>query len=223
MVTTEQTSGTPAQTTDTPAPPAQQTPTSAVTDGSPKREYTQAELDQLFAERSVRAAQQATKKLLDALGVTSVDELPKLKDTITKAREIEQSNLSALERAEKAAEAEKKRADDAVNQLNTERANHRTSTIKSAILQAATAMKSPDAELVLLHAQSKHGETVNGLVGEDGTLDQKKLTTLLDTVKKEKPLLFTPPGGSGIPSNHTGHAPSTGDKPRIDLGALPKL
>lgn len=188
-----------------PATPAPQTSTSTATEGSPKRETTQAELDQQYAERATRAAAAATKKLLDKLGLTSEDEIDSLKSTIAKAREIETANLSAVERAEKLVEAEKKRADLLAQQLETTQTAHRAHIIDAA-LKAAVGVADP--ALLVLHLRTNHAEAVNALLSETGEIDDKKLAALLVTAKTEKPILFGAAQTPGIPSNARGTAPT---------------
>ncbi len=178
----------PAQ--NTTSTPAQQTPTSAVTEGSPKREYTQAELDQMFNERATRASQTTSKKLLDQLGLTSEAEIESLKATIEKGRKAESDELTAAQRAEKLVNDEKKRSDDLAQKLEASETARRNAEIRHAVINAATKLASPDPDLVLLHVRSAHAAELKDLLTEDGVPDQKKLDALMETVKKEKALLF---------------------------------
>lgn len=210
---TEQTSANSAQgTTETPAPNT--TSTSTAQEGTPKREYTQAELDRMMSERATRAAQQATKKLLETLGVTSEADLPTLKDTITKAREREQADMTAAERAQKEAESAKKQNETLQQQLAAERAARRAQTINGGIRDAVKS--APDADLVLMYLRQSHADEVEALLAEDADkLDAEKLKKLVDAAKKEKPILFNGAAGSpGSPSASGGRVMSG------DVGAM---
>lgn len=196
---TEQTSTTSAQAT--PETPAQNTTsTSTAQEGSPKREYTQAELDRIMSERATRAAQQATKKLLEQLGVASESDLPTLKDTITKAREREQADMTAAERAQKEVESAKKQTELLQQQLAAEKTARRTQMINAGIRDAVKT--APDADLVLMYLRQSHTDEVETLLAEGADkVDADKLKKLLDAAKKEKPILFSGAAGSpGSPS-----------------------
>jgi len=194
---------------NTPATPAPNTTsTSTAQEGSPKREYTQTELDQLFNERATRAAAAATSKVLKALGVDSEAQIPDLKSLIDKAREREAQDLSVTERAQKDIDAAKKRADLLEQQLATEKSARRAQAINSSIRDAVKA--APDADLVLMYLRQSHAEEVEALLADDADkVDADKLKKLVDAAKKEKPILFSSAvGNPGSPSASGGRVMS---------------
>jgi hypothetical protein len=65
-----------------------------------KRSFTQAELDALFAERAKYAANKAVTDLLAEFNVKDADEL---KTRLTKASELEQAQMTELQKAQKEA------------------------------------------------------------------------------------------------------------------------
>lgn len=75
-----------------------------------KKEYTQAELDTMFAERARSASSAATKALLDKFNVKTVEELD---GTLKKAKELEDAQLSEADKSKKEAESARKLADEA--------------------------------------------------------------------------------------------------------------
>jgi DNA-binding transcriptional MerR regulator len=213
-----------ATTTQAANPAPTPTLTSAATEGSPKREYTQAELDDLFRDRAKRAETSTLNRVLKLLGVNSEDELPTLKTTIDKAREIEQANLSASEKAEKAATAALTRAAELEQQLNAERLERRNDKIASALTRAASAMKANDAEDVLLYAKAKHGEALDALIDDSGAVNEKSLTALMDKIKAEKGHYFTPAiSVPGSRSNLEGHYRPQNQAVKIDMSRTSKL
>lgn len=194
------------------AQPALQTSTSTATEGQPQaRTFTQAELDQIITDRVKRASDSATKKLLDAIGVASVDELPTLKTTIEDARKRAQADMTESEKAKAELDRERKAKDDALTQLNTERAERRNDKIAVSLQSEAAKLKANDAETVLMYAREKHKAALDAVMAEDGVIDAKALTALLEKIKAEKPMYFTAPvTGAGSPSNsggrvHTGN------------------
>jgi Skp family chaperone for outer membrane proteins len=190
-----------ATTTQAANPAPTPTLTSAATEGSPKREYTQAELDDLFRDRAKRAETSTLNRVLKLLGVNSEDELPTLKTTIDKAREIEQANMSAAEKAEKAATAALTRASELEQQLNAERLERRNDRIETELRAALTAAKANNPKTVLSYILVNHRDAMQSLLTDDGKIDEKAMTALVETVKKEDATLFTPP--SSIPGSRS--------------------
>jgi hypothetical protein len=196
----------------TPEQPAH-TPTDAAKSGSPKREYTQAELDDLFQERVKRAETSTMNRVLKLLGVTSEADIPTLKTTIEKARDLEKSAMTDTQRLEKERDDAKREKEEATAQLTAERAERRNDRIASHLLAEASKLKATDAETVLLYARDKHKAELDAIMGEDGTLDEGKTKKLLETIKTAKPVYFQAViQGAGVPSNAGGRA-------ALDLGA----
>lgn len=169
------------------------TPTSAVIEGTPKREYTQAELDDMFSDRAKRAETATINRLLKLLGVSSEAELPTLKTTIEKARDLEKSAMTDTQRLESERDQVKREKDEALAQLNAERAERRNDRIHAALTRAATVLKANDTDDVLRYARDKHGEALNALMDANGVIDEKNLNTLLEKIKDDKPHYFTTP------------------------------
>lgn len=196
------------------------TQTGAANPGSTEAKFTQADLDRLLNERIERSEKRDTKikaDLLKQLGLAEDADFNTLKSTIDKARDIEQANLSAAEKAEKAAEAALKRASDLEAQLNAERSERRNDRISSYLLSKAGEMKATDTETVLLYARDKHKAELDALMGEDGTLDETKAKKLLETIKAAKPVYFQAIlQGAGSPSN-AGGRPNTAQGQQLQI------
>lgn len=183
------------------------TPTDAAKSGSPKREYTQDELNEMFADRAKQAEKSTVARMLKLLGVTSEADIPTLKTTIEKARDLEKSAMTDQQRLEKERDDAKREKEEATAQLNAERAERRNDRIASHLLAEAGKMKATDAETVLLYARDKHKAELDAIMSEDGTLDEGKTKKLLEAIKTAKPVYFQAViQGAGVPSNAGGRA-----------------
>lgn len=74
------------------------------------KKFSQADVDRIVGERAQRAADAATSKFLETLGVKDADEL---KSRLTKFAELEKNQLSEKERLEKELADEKAKREDA--------------------------------------------------------------------------------------------------------------
>lgn len=193
------------QATNTASSPTQ---TGAANPGSTEAKFTQADIDRILNEKLEKAPQKEARikaELLKQLGLAEDADFEAVKSTITKARDIELANLSAVEKAEKLLADEKKRADDALAQLSAERAERRNDRIAQAIAAKAASMKANDTEDVLLYAREKHKDELAAVIDDSGAIDDKKLTALLEKVKAAKGHYFTPPVSvPGSRSNNEG-------------------
>ena len=203
---TEQPSGTPAQNTDTPA--STPTQTGAANPGSTEAKFTQADVDRILNEKLEKApAREARIKadLLKQLGLAEDADFNLLKSTIEDARKRKEADMTESEKAKAELDRERKAKDDALTQLQAERAERRNDRIAATLLSEAAKMKAADAETVLMYARDKHRAALDAIMGEDGTLDEKKVKTLLETIKSEKALYFQAViAGAGSPSNSGG-------------------
>lgn len=196
--------------TDTPAAQsALQTPTEAVNSGSSQSAtVSQEHISKLVGDARKEGKAAAVADLLKTLGVASPDDLKAL---IEDARKRKESELSESEKAKAELDREKKAKDDALTQLAAERAERRNDRIATRVQEAATKLKANDVETVLMYARQKHAAALSAVMGEDGTIDDKKVNTLLETVKAEKPVYFTPPlTVPGSQSNAGGRVALTG-------------
>lgn len=109
--------------------------------------YTQAELDRMFGDRATRAGEAATKKLLEDLGLKDPAEL---KARLQAAKEAEDAQGTALDKATKAEAREKARADQAETDRKTALARADEKLLRAAVVTEATAQGVDDAELKTL-------------------------------------------------------------------------
>lgn len=190
---------------------AQQTSTDTASSGQSQsaKTFTQAELDHHAGERAKRAAEAAVKKILGKLGVASEDEIDPLKTTIEDARKRKEADMTEAQKAlAERDQLAKQKADleARVVAIELERRNER---IDAALKAEAAKLKSPDVDTVLMFARAEHKATLDTLLSEDGVIDTKALSTLLETIKTQKPHYFAAlPLGAGSPSNAGGRTVS---------------
>jgi hypothetical protein len=200
--------------------------TSAGTTGTTDEAAKQAELNRQFAERAKRGEETATKKLWEAIGVSTQDEW----DSFVKAKkETEDANKSALEKAADEATRAKARADklEADSKTLLEAAQRRITDgeIKLIATQPVTdkdgkvtraAFRADALDLVLLAVDRKE------IKDEDGKV--VGIEKALEALAKEKPFLLanqqnqsqtqsaakgTPPPAKSAPQNQNQTAPPT--------------
>ncbi len=132
-----------------------------------KKEYTQAELDAMFAERAKSASSAATKALLDKFNVKTVEELDA---ALKKAKDLEDAQLSEADKAKKDAETARKEADAAKSngEAAIARANERL--MQADIKAQASALKFRKEALddVWLLVRSDEKLLAKLTVGDDG-------------------------------------------------------
>lgn len=160
--------------------------------GGDEKKFTQADVDRILNERLPRAEEAANKKLFEQYGVKDAAEL---KAKIDKAAELEQAQMTELQKAQKAAkdaqdllEAEKKKATDA-------EAKAQETAMRSEVLLAAATFNDP-ADAWQYVDRSKI------TVEADGKF--KGVKEAVEAVAKAKPYLLKPQGtGHGTPRQST--------------------
>ncbi|CAG1770526.1 hypothetical protein BAC2_01109 [uncultured bacterium] len=162
-----------------------------------KKEYTQEQLDAMFAERAKSAGSAATKALLDKFGAKTVDDLDA---ALKKAKELEEAQLSEADKAKKAAEQARKEADEAKSngEAAIARANERL--MQAEIKAQATAQKfrkeAIDDVWLLVKSDAKMLEKLK--VKEDGSVDGAE-AIVKDVAKARAHWLDSGSGGKGTP------------------------
>lgn len=191
----------------------QETPTPAVETG--ERTFTQAEVDRIVGERAKRAEDAAVKRILEAVGVDSLDAL---KSTVGAVRQQQQTEMSEAERmqtqldelARKAAEAEQRAVEAEQRRL----ADKRQSAVRAALRDAE------HPEDVLLWINAHASERYAAVLGEAEAVDEKAVGELIAHVRDQRPNFFRA-AGPGSPST------SGGKNPRVNpdeiMSRLPRL
>lgn len=205
METTEQTSAlTGAQNTATQASQsAHQPATDGATSGSSNgATLTQDEVNKLVGKARTEGKATAVNDLLKTLGVASSDDLKAL---IEDARKRAQADMTEAQKLQAERDRIAKEKDDLSAQLQAERDGRRNDKIASALISAASKLKANDTDDVLRYARDKHSDALSTLMDDNGAIDDKKVSALLDKIKGEKAHYFVPAiTGAGSPSNSGG-------------------
>lgn len=159
---------------------------------------THKELGRIAAKEAKTAKASAEKAILEALGLSTVDEIKAIVEAKRKADEsakseteklleaLAQKDKELLETKQKAEQAEKRRL-EAI----------RDSAIRNALNDAH------DTDTALLAFQTKNGAAIEALLDENGVVDAKELEKLVSTFRNGNAYLFKGTG-KGSPSNNDG-------------------
>lgn len=98
------------------------------------KKFSQADVDRIVGERAQRAADAATSKMLETLGVKDADEL---KTKLSKFAELEKNQLSEKERLEKELADEKTKREDAEKKRDEMKARANEKLIRAAFVAEA--------------------------------------------------------------------------------------
>ncbi len=179
------------------------TPNPAATNGDGsdkgKRSFTQDELDTLFAKRADQASQSAVANLLKELGVEKADDI---KAALKKAKDLELSQLSDLEKAQKEAADSKAKLEVAEREKAEITAAAAEKLLRAAVLAEAQKQhfyKPDDAWLYIDRAaiKVKEDDTYEGLYKAVAAVlkDREYLADKTPT----SPRLGTPRAGERVP------------------------
>lgn len=147
-----------------------------------------------FTERLARAGRTAVTDFLKEVGFEKPDDF---KAFITTARQREQSELSEAERLKQALEAEKQKSAQATEAAQKAEAKRLEMLVDSAIRTAAVSANAKNPDDVLLWARS---QDLSDVLDEDGKVNAKSVSKIIDTLKKERAHWFGN-GGSGTPGS----------------------
>jgi hypothetical protein len=165
--------------------------------------FTQKQLNAVAA-RTKRETKAATEKaLFEALGVTNATEL---KAKLDKAAELEQANLTELERAQQAKELAEQNNASLQAEIESLKAQQKADTQRRFMLKVISDAGAKNADDLFVLLTAKDAEKVNSLF-EAGTPDEAALKAFVSEVQKSHPLYFAPAGG-GSPSNKGGTPPT---------------
>jgi len=126
-----------------------------------KKTFTQKELDALFAQRGKQGASQREKELLEALGVTTLDEA---KSRLAAAKTLEDNQKSELQKAQDLAAAEKARADKAEADRQAAEARALETALRSALSAEALKQGIDEGELTSVWREFRDSEALRGKV-----------------------------------------------------------
>lgn len=201
----------PAEPQTTVTPPAQQT-------GDETR-FTQADVDKIVGERARRAAEAAVAKLVTDMGYDSVDTLKK--DSV-EARKRRESEMSEVEKAQQEAEAARKERDALKLQVEQERQQRRIDRRDNAIEAAAQRARADAPRDVLLWAKEYARDLLDGMVADDGSVDEKAVEKIIAQCREARKGWFTGQA-PGSPSNADGRVPQPDVNKMLDGVKRPRL
>lgn len=202
----------PTTTNTTPAPQA--TPQPATPQGQAGGETPAPDLITMspaqLKARLERDWEAERKRLLEDLGVESVDGL---KSILTEAKQRKEAELSEVEKLTSQLADEKARNEKVQQQLEAVRLQQIADRRDSLIKELAKEAGAVDVEDVLLNVQ-KDNEALSKMVDKDGAADKKAIQTAIDGVKTAKPHLFSA-SVPGVPSSKGGR-PIAPDKNALE-------
>lgn len=174
-------------------------------EGTTEAAFTQADVDRIVGDRAKRAKEAGKSELLQELGVEDPDALKSLIADYKKRKEAE---MSEAEKALAEVEKERKKREDAEEQLaslqSTIKAQAREGAFKDA-LRKAGAEHEDDLHILV---QAKMQETYMSAFDEDGKPLEKQLDALIKQVQADYGTYFKT-AGAGNPSKAGGIAPTS--------------
>ncbi len=179
----------------------------AKTEGTNEATFTQADVDRIVSERAKRASESAISKFLEQLGVSNADEA---KATIEAEKKRKESEMSDLEKAQAEIESAKQVAEEALAAKTALEAQILANGRKQAFLKAVGNSGGQNADDLFILVQAKHGNDFVSVFGDDSTPDDKKMEAFIKQVQGSFPTYFGS-AGAGSPSNAQGVAPNQAD------------
>lgn len=181
------------------------TDTTAVDDkgkgGASTNTLTQEKVNELVGKARLEGKGSALIEWAKELGFEKPEDIKTLIDAKKAADEAAMSEKDKLEKALADARKEAEDAKAARAELEKQRLlDKRDSRIKDVLKDS----RNPNHVLVLMSAERP--DVVNAVMKDDGTFDEKALSTLVTTAKQEYKYLFGG-AGPGIPSNAGGRNP----------------
>lgn len=186
--------------------PAAETPTQGT--------FTQADIDRHAAASRKDGIRQGVRDFLADLGFGSSDELKGLLADLKSKQEAEKTEQQrTIERAEAAENAMKALRQE----MENERQQNRLQNLRNqAVIEIGAVGVKPERAKHALNLLEADGK-LNGLMDEDGAIDDKKLKEVVLSFKKEIPELFGNTATPGTPSNADATASTAKDADKLKL------
>lgn len=164
--------------------------------------FTQEDVDRILADRLKRAEESVSKRLLETLGVDSLDTA---KSALKAHQDAEESKKSAVDKAEARAKKLEEQLAEALGQIKSFGDKERVRTRNTAIQSALTEAKAHDVDDLLIIIENKYAAEVAAVMGEDGMVDKKAIEKLVTAAKASHSKFFTPQSPGSL-SNRNGVA-----------------
>lgn len=192
--------------TETPKPADNPQPTTpSVTQGASEPTFTQADIDRIITDRLKRDREAQQAKLLESLGVTSLEDA---KTALETKRKADEAAMSELEKAQAEIEKARKQAQEAMQAKTALEQQILADKRKNAFLKAATENGGGQVDDLFILVTAKHGNDFSSVFGEDATPDDAKMKAFIKQVQASFPAYFGV-AGAGSPSNANGVAPNS--------------
>lgn len=168
-----------------------------------------------FNDRLERAKSSAINEFLKGLGFEKPDDLKAKLTVAEKAAEAQQAQKTEMETLMERIASLETQAEQATKQAEEARKARVAQAAQNAIISVATTFKARDPQDVV-----KQLGTVDGLIGEDGTINEEKAKAAVQELRTKKAYLFEV--GPGVPSNAGGiqkpdPQKAWGEKPLVRL------
>ena len=195
---------TPPENDDTPPPE----PAPGKNGGQEGTSFTQRELDSAASNARKDGEERGITKLLADVGLDNPDAL---KTLVTEYRQRTEADKSELEKAQDQLEVAQKESDGLKEQLAQAEGARRVDKRDSTLLTALKLAEHPQDVLDWL--KNNKADDLAAVMSDDGAIDAKKVTSLVEAVKGERPKFFTS-SSPGSPSM-SGGKPPLPDKKKI--------
>jgi hypothetical protein len=173
--------------------------------GGNEAAFSQADVDRITTRARHEAREIVQKKLLEDLGLESIDSL---KSIITDAQKRKESEMSEAQKLQLQIEALTKKAQEAEQRALATETRYLNEQRRNVFESALTASGSSNAKRVYTLLQLDKPTEFLSVFGDDATPDDGKLKALVKQVQADYPEYFGNPG-AGSPSNSNGVAPNS--------------
>lgn len=196
------------QDTDNTTPPTQPDTSQGKQEGT----FTQADIDRIVGERVKRANESATKQLLEALGIESLDAGKQFFEAEKARKEAEMTELEKANAQVKAIQQALEAQKETTAKLEQERLNDKRDNQLLALLTNAH-----DASSALALLKATQADKLDSLMA-DGNFNSKVAETLISEFEANNAYMFASKA-RGTPSNAGGRAPNPDKKAKNELSA----
>lgn len=170
--------------------------------------HTAQEVSRIASSEAKKAKAKAESAMLEALGVTSLDEVKTILDAKRQKEESEKSEVQKLSELVQSLQKQMQEKDAKLSESERRsRLGKRDSEVKALLSKA----HNPNEVLILLKAH--YGAKMDELISEDGAFDATAATTLIAEYQKQNAHHFKDERQGSVMSNSGGRIPSP-DKDR---------
>lgn len=184
----------------------------------PEKGLTQAEVDKIVGKTRTdtrKAAQQETiADILKRLGVEKLEDAESILKAHHDKQEADKSEVEKLTGKLAEVETRAKTAEQALTDYQAKVETEKRIAARDSAIKAALSGVTTKADKVLALLQVQHADAITDVMSDDGKLDEKKITALVETARKAYPEDFGA-RGVGSPSTIGGRNPTGKDRPKV--------